>query len=172
MSPAQDKQVTFLHLYLFTWVLLVVSTVGITFLNPGLGGGYLMSAWNTCVGIAFVIAGVAEVVAAGQERRVADNESYEELEGDDRVGEHPEPDESTPLIQYSAQSNSNQRLGGRHKGEVESLAETWWWIPQFIISVPLPVILFAQVTMLVLDAMSQTLSDGSSVVTSQFNPAS
>jgi hypothetical protein len=175
MAPANDKHVTFLHLYLFTWLLLVLSTVGITSLKPGLSGGYLMSAWNTCVGLAFVMAGVAEVVAAGHEERlVVDNESYEELEGEnanERAGEHPEPDESTPLIQYPAQSSLNQQRLVRDKGEVENLAETWWWIPQFIISVPLPVILFAQVTMLVLDAMSQTLSDGSSVVTSQSIPA-
>ena len=130
-----------------------------------------MSAWNTCVGLAIVMAGVADVVAAGRgDRRAVDNETYEELEGEnatERDGEHPEPDESTPLIQYPAQSSSNRRFG-RDKGEVENLAETWWWIPQFIISVPLPVILFAHVTMLLFDAMSQTLSDGSSVVTSQF----
>lgn len=119
--------------------------------------------------LAFVMAGVAEVVATGREERlVVDNESYEGLEGEnsnERDGEHPELNESTPLIQYPAQSSSNQPRLGKDKGEVEKLAETWWWIPQFIISVPLPVILFAQVTMLVVDAMSQTLSDGSPVVT-------
>lgn len=134
-----------------------------------------MSAWNTCVGLAFVMEGVADVVAAGHEEpRVVDNETYEELEGEnatERDGEHPEPDESTPLIQYPAQSSSNRQRFGRDKGETESLAETWWWIPQFIISVPLPVILFAQVTMLLFDAMSQTLSDSSSVVIGQSIPA-
>ena len=133
-----------------------------------------MSAWNTCVGLAFVMGCIAEVVAAGREERlVVDNESYEELEGeiaDERDHrEHHEPDESTPLIQYPGQIGSNQRAG-RGKGEVEKLGKTWWWIPQFIVSVPLPVILFAQVTMLVLDAMSQTLSDGSSVITSESVP--
>ena len=129
-----------------------------------------MSAWNTCVGLALVVAGVAEVVAAGhEERRVVDDESYEELEGEianerDGLGEHPEPDESTPLIQ---QSSSNRQRVGRDKGEVENFAETWWWIPQFIVSVPLPVILFAQVTMLVLDGMSQTLSDSAPVAPSK-----
>ena len=174
LAPAKDKHVTFLHLYLFTWLFLVLSTVGITFLKPGLGGGYLMSAWNTCVGLAFVMGCIAEVVAAGREERVVvDNESYEELEGeiaDERDHrEHHEPDESTPLIQYPGQIGSNQRTG-RGKGEVEKLGKTWWWIPQFIVSVPLPVILFAQVTMLVLDSMSQTLSDGSSVITSESIP--
>jgi membrane protease PFF1-like protein len=175
MTPAQDKHVTFLHLYLLTWILLVLSSLGITFLKPGLSGGYLMSAWNSCVGLAFVMSGVADVVAAGHgERRVVDNETYEELEGEhtnERDGEHPEPDESTPLIPYTAQSSSSnrQRLG-EDKGETEKLTETWWWILQFIISVPLPVILFAHVTMLFLDAMSQTLSDGAPIVTSQSIP--
>ena len=134
-----------------------------------------MSAWNTCVGLAVVMAGVVDVVAAGHEdRRVVDDETYEELEGEianEGDGEHLEPDESTPLILLPAQSSSNLQRLGKDKGETESLAETWWWIPQFIISVPLPVILFAQVTMLVLDAMSQTLADGSSVVLSQSIPA-
>ena len=169
--PVQDKRVVFLHLYLFTWVLLVLTTVGITSLKPGLGGGYLMSAWNTCVGLAVVIAGVADVVAAGhEERRVVDHGTYEELEGEngnESDGEHPEPDESTPFIRYPAQSSSNRQRLRKDKGETESLTETWWWIPQFIVSVPLPVILFAQVAMLLLDAMSQTLSDGSPVVISQ-----
>jgi hypothetical protein len=65
-----------------------------------------MSAWNTCVGLAVVIAGIAEVVAAGHEEgRVVNNETYGESEGkkaNERDGEHPEPDESTPLIQSCA----------------------------------------------------------------------
>ena len=130
-----------------------------------------MSAWNTCVGLAFVMGGVADVIAAGHDdHRVVDNETYEELEGEianDRDGEHPEPDESTPLIQYPAQSSSNRQPG--KDNQAETLAETWLWIPQFIVSVPLPLILFAQVTMLLLDAMPQTLADGSPVVTGQFH---
>jgi hypothetical protein len=74
-----------------------------------------MSAWNACVGLVVVIAGVAEVVATcHEEGRVVDNETYGESEGEnanERDGEHPEPDESTSLIQYPAQSSSNrQRL--------------------------------------------------------------
>jgi hypothetical protein len=184
IAPAQeDKQVTFLHLYLLTWILLVLATVGITHLTPGLGGGYLMSAWNVCVGLSCVIACVADV-AAGQDRAprngeghyVANNGVYEELEGEnvnEGDGEPqpslPEPDESTPLIQHPAQISSNLRRRRRDKDEEETLAETWWWIPQFIISVPVPVILLSQVAMLLLDAMPQTLGDGSSAVNGQFH---
>ena len=49
--------------------------VGITSLKPGLGG-YLMSAWNTCVGLAFAMGGIADVIATGHdEHRVVDNET-------------------------------------------------------------------------------------------------
>ena len=163
-TPAQDKNITFLHLYLLTWVLVVLSTVGITSLKPGLGGGYLMSAWNTCVGLSFVMAGVAGVVAAEHGNRVVDHGTYEELEGEHTNEEHrrsvSEPDESTPLIQHSFQLSSTSQRLGKDKREAETVVGTWWWIPQFIVSVPLPVILFAHVAMLLLDSMSQTLADG------------
>ena len=71
-----------------------------------------MSAWNTCVELTFVMADVADVVAAGHEEcRVVDNETWK-TKIPVREGEHPEPDKSTPLILYPAQSSSNrQRLG-------------------------------------------------------------
>ncbi|KAF8814879.1 hypothetical protein BYT27DRAFT_7081330 [Phlegmacium glaucopus] len=175
-SAQEDKHVTFLHLYLFTWVLLVLSTVGITSLKPGLGGGYLISAWNISVGLACMIAGVAGVVAeehdhAQRNGHVAEDETYEELEGaNSNEGEHqlrvePEADESTPLIQHSSQITSNpQRRSRKVEGEAENFTETWWWILQFIISVPLPVILVSQVVILMLDAMPQTLADGSPIL--------
>lgn len=130
-----------------------------------------MSAWNACAGLACMIACIADVVAGG-EQHVPDDETYEELEGEninEGEGEHPlpEPDESTPLIPHPFQSSSNLRRR-KDEGETETLVETWWWIPQFIISVPLPVILFSHVTMLVLDAMPQTLADGSPAVIGQF----
>jgi hypothetical protein len=163
MTPAQDKHVTFLHLYLLTWVLLVFTTFGITYLKPGLGGGYLMSAWNVCVGLSIMMAGIAGVVTAGHEEyRAVGDEAYEELDGENTTEAVTEPDESTPLIQ---RSSSNLR---RDNGEAETLAGTWWWIPQFIVSVPLPVILFSHVAMLLLDAMPQTIADGSPAVSGQF----
>ena len=181
-SAQEDKHITFLHLYLLTWLLLVLSTVGITSLKPGLGGGYLMSAWNVSVGLACVIAGVAGVVTAGEHDRAPRNggahheESYEELEGENaNEGEEDhqlvsEPDEYTPLIQPPPQLTLNSQRPRMVKGEAEAetLTETWWWIPQFIISVPLPVILVSQVVMLMLDAMPQTLADGSPSISGQF----
>ena len=63
-----------------------------------------MSEWNTSVGLVLIMAGVADIVAAGhKERRVVDNEKPMKNWGvensSEREGEHPEPDESTHLIQ-------------------------------------------------------------------------
>ena len=177
MPAQEDKRVIFLHLYLLTLLLLVLSTVGITSLKPGLGGGYLMSAWNACVGLGCVIPAVVDFLGTGRDCArpsggVADNEPDEELRGESAIeGDDQRPvlelDESTPLIQRPRQLNSNPQRHTGDKGEPESIAETWWWIPQFIVSVPVPVILFSHVTMLLLDAMPQTLSDGSSIVLGQ-----
>ena len=138
-----------------------------------------MSAWNACVGMCCVIAGVVVIgdihpQVNGEEHHVVDDEEYEELEGENvNRGEYHHPvsgaDESTPLIQHPSPLSSNPARHRMGKGEAESVAETWWWIPEFIISVPLPIILFSHVTMLLLDSMPQTLSDGSSVVIGQFS---
>ena len=98
---------------------------------------------------------------------------YEELEGDvEGEGSMPrrslrhvegaDADERTPLI--LREDEAHMRGGDVHDkvdGDVEPLS-TWWWIPQFLVSVPIPIILFGHVTMLLLDSMPQTLSDGAS----------
>ncbi|KDR69787.1 hypothetical protein GALMADRAFT_160277 [Galerina marginata CBS 339.88] len=172
LRPAQQQKHTiFFHLYFFTWVLLVLSTVGITQLHPGLGSGYLVSAWNACVGVGCVIGAIEGLVTSPYWKV---REEYDELEGDEgdedrglphRSHRHVEDaDESTPLI-----LRENEAAHPRHlahvPGEEGGGLATWWWIPQFLVSVPFPVILLGHVTMLVLDGMSQTLADGASAWT-------
>lgn len=186
--PAQQQKHTiFLHLYLFTWILLVLSTLGITKLHPGVGSGYLITSWNLCVGVGCLFAAIEGLVLSSlwsksgihaEERE----ERYEELEGEESGGarphrphtprhvtEDPNADENTPLIyrQHTRHDGHllppRRHLSGEEEegGGVGTLA-TWWWIPQFLVSVPIPITLLAHVTMLVLDAMPQTLADGAS----------
>jgi len=98
---------------------------------------------------------------------------YEELEGDVegegsiprrslRQVEVAQADERTPLILREDEAHMRGvDVHGKAEGDVEPLS-TWWWIPQFLVSVPIPIILFGHVTMLLLDSMPQTLSDGAS----------
>ena len=168
-DPLLQKHTIFFHLYAFTWMLLVLGTLGITRLHPGLGGGYLISIWSLCVGIGCLLVSIEALVSPSTWR----SNDYEELEGDvEGEGSMPrrslrhvegaDADERTPLI--LREDEVHMRGGDVHdkvEGDVEPLS-TWWWIPQFLVSVPIPIILFGHVTMLLLDSMPQTLSDGAS----------
>ncbi|KIM36881.1 hypothetical protein M413DRAFT_448815 [Hebeloma cylindrosporum] len=161
-----QKHTIFFHLYAFTWILLVLATLGITRLSPGLGGGYLISIWSLCVGAGCILVVIEDLVSPGPRR----SNEYEELEGGvedegsiPRRSHHQEAaevDETTPLISRENGERSGD-VHGKVEGDVESLS-TWWWIPQFLLSVPIPIILFGHVTMLLLDSMPQTLADGAS----------
>jgi hypothetical protein len=178
--PAQRQKYTiFLHLYVFTWIFLVLSTVGITNLHPPVGGGYLFTAWNIAVAIACMLVAVESLILASLGVRpptVAglNTERPNQAEGgsNTRPGRSLGwPDERTPLILHDGAERSGHDgsllpslkdlHGEEDENETGTLA-TWWWIPQFLISVPVPIILFAHVAMIVLDGMAQTLSDGPS----------
>jgi hypothetical protein len=182
-TSAQDQKYTiFIHLYVFTWILLVLSTVGITTLRPSVGSGYLFSAWNAAVAAACLLVVIERIVLTSLDFHVAtphpDLGEYEELEGAESGAQHLDrpytrlgnTDERTPLIPRDGAEVYDASLLPSLKdlsGEEEESAgagtfATWWWIPQFLVSVPVPVALFAHVTMLVLDGTSQTLADGPS----------
>lgn len=159
----EHKQATFLHLYILTWILLVCATVGITRVNPGVAGGYLITIWNGLLLVACALC-VLEGLTTRQES--ADRWGALPAGGDDgelprRSHRHVEDagadaDERTPLIFHGAQEGGPPEVS---EDSHESLG-TWWWLPQFLVSVPIPVILWAQVVMLLLDAMPQSLADG------------
>jgi hypothetical protein len=178
--PAQrQKHTIFFHLYLFTWVLLVLSTVGITKLHPPLGSGYLFTTWNIAVAIACVLVAAESLVLTflgSTPSTMADLDTNQRNQPEDGLNPgfsrpFAGPDERTPLIPRNEDGRhghdgnllpSLQDLFGEEdERETGSLA-TWWWIPQFLVSVPAPIILFAHVAMITLDGMAQTLADGSS----------
>ncbi|KAF9552593.1 hypothetical protein CPC08DRAFT_822791 [Agrocybe pediades] len=165
LPPAQQlKHTLFFHLYAFTWILLVLSTIGITKVHPGIGGGYVVSAWNACVGIACVICAIEGLVGSKDS-----GGEYEGISGEEVLpGESRHADERTPLIiresQEDVPSSSRHHHFHSHHFDGGSLA-TWWWIPQFVVSVPFPIILLGHMTMLVLDGMTQSLADGASAWT-------
>ncbi|KAF5322344.1 hypothetical protein D9619_002200 [Psilocybe cf. subviscida] len=164
LNPMQEhKQAIFLHLYVFTWILLVIATVGITRVDPGVAGGYLITIWNGLLLIACALC-----VLEGLTTRQYSFEGTGEYPAGSDDGELPrrshrhvedagvEADERTPLIWHGANEG---RAPEAEEDSHESLG-TWWWLPQFLVSVPIPVILSAQVVMLLLDAMPQSLADG------------
>lgn len=168
LHPAvQQKHTIFFHLYVFSWILLVLATLGITQLHPGLGGGYLVSIWSACLGVACIL-GSIEGLVSSPAWKVA--EEPEDLEGEEESADprrsHRSPEdtnETTPLIWREHEGARHHHRIHVHDEEVEGGGlRTWWWVPQFLISVPIPVILLGHVTMLLLDSVPQTLADGAS----------
>ncbi|KAJ3507166.1 hypothetical protein NLJ89_g6460 [Agrocybe chaxingu] len=180
--PAQEqKRTIFFHLYFFTWVLLILATIGITHLDPGLGSGYLVSAWNVCAGVGASLTVVEAIVLSALHKSrpyaAGPAATYEELDGE--RAPHPATsngsspsDERTPLLRRVDDEvpgeSSDAQLARRDLSEEEEegggvgTLATWWWIPQFLVSVPIPVALLGHVTAILLDAMPQTLADGAS----------
>ncbi len=184
--PQQEKQTIFFHLYAFTWLLLVLSTVGITRVQPGIGGGYLFSVWNALVAVSCVFVGIEGLLTPTEAQNIPEELPVEELSGDEAEeydngiprGSHrnvEDANEVTPLIWREGRegtARSARRILSPVEGQIEEQVEaegsaartlaTWWWILQFVVSVPIPVVLFGQVTMLLLDSVPQTLADGGS----------
>ena len=185
--PQQEKQTIFFHLYAFTWLLLVLSTVGITRVQPGIGGGYLFSVWNALVAVSCVFVGIEGLLTPTEAQNVPEELPVEELSGDEGEeydngiprGSHrnvEDANEVTPLIWREGREgtarSARRILSPVELGHAEEETEaegsaartlaTWWWILQFVVSVPIPVVLFGQVTMLLLDSVPQTLADGGS----------
>jgi hypothetical protein len=92
--------------------------------------------------------------------------AYEDGEGDEEgMVVETAPTEITPLM-YQHRTNHAAKERSSDSDEVA------WWIPQMLILVPLPVLLISQIGILLINAMSQTLVDGSSAVTGKRAPLS
>ena len=86
-----------------------------------------MSEWNTSVGLVLIMAGVADIVAAGhKERRVVDNEKPMK----NWSAKIPMREKGNILSQTSLHiSFNNLRNQGRIGNDfLNNLAQTWWWI--------------------------------------------
>ncbi|KIY46136.1 hypothetical protein FISHEDRAFT_75980 [Fistulina hepatica ATCC 64428] len=145
-----QKEAILLHMYIFTWFLLVGATVALD--QAGIGALYFVSAWNTVTFLAWSVGAIQELVTLRMQR------GYDPIEEHDEVSDQApgtnEPNEATPLIR-------RERIiyvGADH--EPASL----WWILQLALAVPLPVVLVAHIALLVLGALPQTLADGNSAL--------
>ncbi|KAF8205720.1 hypothetical protein K438DRAFT_520214 [Mycena galopus ATCC 62051] len=124
--------------------------------NSGIGGVYFVTAWNMSVLLACAI-GCIENMLGAQGSYDTHHVHYAPLpQRDDE--EHPpaeadtEATESTPLLRPILRTKDESGAIG-------------WWIAQFILAVSVPVTLVAHITVLILGATAQTLTDGSSAVT-------
>ncbi|KAJ7681779.1 hypothetical protein B0H17DRAFT_942691 [Mycena rosella] len=161
--PEKQKHIMLLQTYILTWILLVLATTSV---SSGIGGVYFVTAWNAAVLLACVVGCVENMLGAQGSydahrlRRVhydalpqRDEEHHEPATAEDA---NPDATEATPLMQ------SSQAPPPRTKEESGAIG---WWILQLILAVGVPVTLVGHIAIMVLPAIVQTLSDGSSAVT-------
>ncbi|EGO00552.1 hypothetical protein SERLA73DRAFT_50249 [Serpula lacrymans var. lacrymans S7.3] len=180
-EPEQQKLSILLQTYILTWILLVFSTIILR--SSGLGGLYFITAWNAVVLLGSVLACVEGMTGArgfeagdsqgdldGQDsRRLVRGVRYQAVDfgdeptEDEGVIEETAPTEITPLIQQQRSPSQSQSELPRLIDEREQGA-IGWWILQLLVVVPLPAILVFHISVILLAAMNQTLTDGSNPV--------
>lgn len=185
--PEQQKHTILLQTYILTWFLLLLSTIAVG--KADIGGVYFISAWNAVVFIAAVIGCIEGMFGAkgtagatgedGEDgTRVVRGVRFEGVPTGDNEGEtdrgnrshsvvvETEPTENTPLIaqhRVAARSVAPPVSGKEEGGAIG------WWVLQALLVIPVPVILVAHIGNLLMDAMAQTLADGSSAATGELH---
>lgn len=181
-SPSSQKLVLLLEHYFLTWVLLVAATVQVH--EHALGGVYSITAWNLTAWLALGAAlgegavrgwkngeagskaaldlsveedlSVTDSAGPRLVRGVRYDAPEDQLEGDrsEDGGEvETEPTEITPLVPQQQRSSTDPKYD-----------EYGWWILQLVLAVPVVVTLLFQLEYLLLQALMNTLTDGSSAL--------
>ena len=174
LAPEQQKLSIILQMYAFTWVLLVFSTVVLR--SAEIGSTYFITAWNACALFGCVVGLIegmtnapcfgAETGSGSEDHNYVGDARYQaiptEEEGNgqhlsSRIVEESDPTETTPLV----------RREHLHPPPDQQKGTIGWWILQFLLVVPLPVILVFHVLVMILNALDQTLTDGNSPAASE-----
>ncbi|KIM36870.1 hypothetical protein M413DRAFT_448810 [Hebeloma cylindrosporum] len=145
-----QKSHMLLQMYIFTWVLLVAATIGLKLLN--LGGIYVFSAWNAfaCLGCAV---GIIENISPAARISFTDKDARSRSP----TSNPSEITETSPLVEKS----TGPVLPSQIIDERPSFA---WGIIQLLLVVPIPITLLSHILLLLVDSLSQTLSDGNNPV--------
>ncbi|KAF5317305.1 hypothetical protein D9611_003592 [Ephemerocybe angulata] len=167
ISREKEKTTILLHVHFLAWVALLFATVLIA--KARVGGVYVITAWYIGVWGASVV-GILQRFTSGNDpavkgkrrapRRSGSGSSSSDSDDDRHHGQH-RGDERTPLL-ASSTAASNGHAGKKDGDEGGAIG---WWIVQVLLSVPLFLALLGQIALMLLDSMSQTLTDGSSAAT-------
>ncbi|THH09454.1 hypothetical protein EW145_g2012 [Phellinidium pouzarii] len=154
----QQRSMAFLECYIFWWILLIVDTAYIG--RDKIGGLYFITFFHAGA-LAALLVGLLEHLelpsALGGRSGVAPATVANDHEGDESDPERSGSSERTPLL---AQHGRTIR-----KSEINGDNEKGLWVIQFLLAVPFPVILITQISIMLLNALSQALADGNSATT-------
>lgn len=147
----RQKSIVLLETYIIWWILAVFNTILIT---KQIGGLYVITFCH-CLAFSSLAVTILEYVSSqrsGAQRlasthTVEDNGIPEGQSGSDHT-------ETTPLIQ--------RRSGETPMSNVPEETKQPYWALQYLILVPIPVIMVTQIALTFLGALPQTLADGGS----------
>lgn len=184
------KWYSFLWIYVFSWIALVLATVGAH--NFGVAGGYIILIYNASVFLAFVV-GYLEFFALPKRQKyvqdIIEDHDHQEHEpeggraardGDEATertgllsrGGHRDHDTFTGIARRSTRDtddghgNNDSPHSKAYPGEQAWSANlpTWTWLIQYLLVVPINVILVGQFALLSMSALHQTPADGNPVL--------
>lgn len=163
-SGERQKETVLFQCYTLSWILLLLSTIAIG--QAHIAGVYIVTFWSCGLWFACVLASVETVFSV---RNIPERRSRSPSSSRSRSRERDEPTERTPLTHeqdnehYGAQGPYTEM--GRDNGDQQATkgdGAVNWWALQFLLVVPIPAVLAAHIANILMDALSQTLSDGSS----------
>jgi len=145
--------------YIFSWILLLAGNVALDKFQ--IGGVYFLTGWNASVLLACVLVFVERIMtrkALTSYEKVAIDEDADVIQDStSSLGKTTDDDladtitEKTPLLTSP-------------KGNVQTAPKdtaAGWWVSQALLAIAVPVILLSHVLLLLVQSLSQTLSDGS-----------
>ncbi|KAF9075515.1 hypothetical protein BDP27DRAFT_1415298 [Rhodocollybia butyracea] len=148
-----------IHSYIFSWLIVLVSTVGI--IRFGLGGGfYIASIYNALLWVAAVICGFPACFGAAEAPQL---EVVHDIGQTGRGDEETEVNERTPLVgrKHFRILKNKLKLGGDQLEDQQPYA---LWILPLLIVVPFPLILISHVALFLIPSINQTMVDGSPAI--------
>jgi len=147
-----------LQTYILTWTFLAAATAGLKQLH--LGGVYPFTAWNTFAFLGCAVA-LIENVSPTAKISVWGKDSCSTVKIPSPANPlprttTPEFTETSPLLEIPAQAEP--------QSQVDDLPSLGWWIIQLLLVVPVPITLLVHILVLLVDSLSQTLSDGNNPI--------
>ncbi|EKM76026.1 hypothetical protein AGABI1DRAFT_122907 [Agaricus bisporus var. burnettii JB137-S8] len=170
-SEARQKETILFQCYTLSWILLLLSTIAIGKVH--IGGIYIVTFWSCGVWFACALASMETVFSV---RDVPTTRSHNRSRSRTRSSSRSsyrgrdEATERTPLTReqdsehYGARDPYPENGHDNADQKVVKAGAVNWWPLQFLLVVPVPVVLSAHISNILMDSMSQTLADGSSKI--------
>ncbi|KXN85136.1 hypothetical protein AN958_11676 [Leucoagaricus sp. SymC.cos] len=168
--PEAQRETVLLQCYTLSWILLLLSTIAIG--KAQIGGLYLVTFWSIGLWLACSLGSLETLFEVkniprgfsrlnSRSRRRA-RYSHEATERSPLNRHHDNDNEHGVRGSYTETENNVRGRSKDREGRGEGGID--WWLLQFILVVPAPLILTAHIGNLLLDATCQTLADGNSKV--------